>query len=78
MGKVKLFLLCVRTGNAHSPYFMWCKIEYPFYQYNKNDENQNNENNENNKNQILGYESMVILLFNVVQNYVNFCFFSQR
>ena len=31
----------------------------------------------NNENQILGYESMVILLFNVVQNYVNFCFFSQ-
>ena len=29
----------------------------------------------NNANQILGYQSMVILLFNVVQNYVNFCFF---
>ena len=31
----------------------------------------------NNKNQILGYEFMVILLYNIVWNYLNFCFFTQ-
>ena len=36
MGKVKLFLLCVRTGIAHSPCFMWHNIEYLFFNYNNN------------------------------------------
>ena len=35
-GKLNYFLLCVRTGIGHSPYFMWHNIEYLFYNYNNN------------------------------------------